>query len=143
MDTTIEVLRTDLERARQAARAGDMAAVLRELDQAAASLNADRLLTTTDAAHLLGIRSPNTVLAWCRTGYVRGVKRGGRTLIALSEIERIRDGDPVRASRAAEQMHDRAAPVGADQTMSDGEMEALHDARPGTLPWERAHEATG
>ena len=143
MDTTVEALRAELERARQAAHAGNMAAVLRELDNAIASLNADRLLTTMEAAHLLGIHSPNTVLAWCRTGYVRGVQRGGRTLIPLSEVERIGNGDPVRATRAADRLHDRAATLGADEAMSEAEMEQLHEARPGTLPWERAHEATG
>jgi Helix-turn-helix domain len=140
MDTTIETLRAELERARQAARAGDVATVLRELDQAVAALDADRLLTTTEAAHLLGIRSPNTVLAWCRTGYIQGAKRGGRTLIPLAEIERIRDGDPVRAHKAADQLHDRAAPLGADLPMNEAEMELLHGARPGKLPWERSPE---
>ena len=140
MNTTIEMLRAELERARQAARAGDTAGVLRELDRAVASLDVTRLLTTTEAAHLLGIRSPNTVLAWCRTGYLQGVKRGGRTLIPLAEIERIRDEDPVRAIKASDWLHDRAATPGGDAAMSEAEMEDLHDARRGTPPWERAPE---
>ena len=141
MDTTIETLRAELERARQAARAGDLATVLGELDHAVATLDADRLLTTTDAARLLGIRSPNTILAWCRTGYLRGVKRGGRTMIPLSEVERITDGAPLRAVKAAETLHDLASALGGDEGLSEAEMEQLHATRPGRLPWERAHEA--
>ncbi len=143
MGATMETLRAELERAREAARAGDLTAVLRELDQAVASLDDDRLLTTTEAARLLGIRSPNTVLAWCRTAYIRGIKRGGRTMIPLSEIERIRGGNPVRAIKVADQLHDRAAALGGDADMSEEELEQLHAGRPGRLPWERAHEATG
>jgi hypothetical protein len=91
----------------------------------------------------LGIRSPNTVLAWCRAGYIRGAERGGRTLIPLAEIERIRNGDSARAIKAADHLHDRAAPLGEDQPTSATEMELLHDARPGTLPWKHAHKAVG
>ena len=143
MDTTIETLRTELERARQAARAGGLATVLQELDHAVASLDADQLLTTTEAARLLGIRAPNTLLAWCRTGYITGVKRGGRTMISLAEIERIKDGNPVHAIRAADQLHDRAAELGSDEGLSDEEMEQFHLARPGSLPWERNHPGRG
>ena len=143
MSATIETLRGELERARQAARAGDLTAVLRELDEAVASLDDDLLLTTTEAARLLGIRSPNTVLAWCRTEYIRGLKRGGRTMIPLSEIERVRGGDPVRAIQVADQLHDRAAALGGDAELNDDELEQLHAGRPGRLPWEHAHEAAG
>jgi hypothetical protein len=143
MGATIETLRAELERARQAARAGDLTAVLRELDQAVASLDDDRLLTTTEAARLLGIRSPNTVLAWCRTAYIRGLKRGGRTMIPLSEVERIREEEPVRAIKASDQLHDRSATPAGEVELTDEELEQLHTARPGRLPWERAREATG
>jgi excisionase family DNA binding protein len=143
METTMDMLRTGLERARHAALDGDVPAVLRELDQAIASIEADRLLTTTEAARLLGIRSPNTILAWCRTGYVHGVKRGGRTLIPLSEVERIKDSDPVHATKVADDLHDRSAAIGSEGELTDAEMEVLHGTRPGSLPWERAQEATG
>ena len=143
MDATIDNLRAVLARAQHAAHDGNIPAVLKELARAVAAVDADRLLTTTEAAHLLGIRSPNTILAWCRTGYVQGVKRGGRTLVPLSEVERIRSEDRVRATKAADQLHDRSAEIGSEGALTEDEMETVHATRPGTLPWEHAQEAGG
>ncbi len=133
-------VRLDLERARQAAHQGDMGAVVETLDHALAQMDADRLLTTMETAHLLGIRSPNTVLAWCRTGYLHGVKRGGRTLVPLSEVERISMGDQVRATRISDQLHDLSADLGSDDGLSEEEKDLLHATRPGIPPWERAQK---
>jgi hypothetical protein len=141
MDTA--TVRLALERARQAARQGDMECVVQTLDHALAQIDADRLLTTMEAAQLLGIRSPNTILAWCRTGYLHGVKRGGRTLVPLSEVERIREGDAVRATHVSDQLHDQSVDLGSDEGLSQEEIDLLHATRPGMLPWERAREAAG
>ncbi len=141
MDTA--TVRLDLERARQAACWGDTAGVVATLDHALAQIDADQLLTTMEAAHLLGIRSPNTILIWCRTGYLQGVKRGGRTLVPLREVERIRESDPVRATRVSDQLHDLSADLGNAEGLSQEQMDLLHATRPGTLPWESAQEATG
>lgn len=72
-----------------------MTEALRQLDKALESIKVDRLLTSTEAAQLLRIRSSNTILGWCRTGYLHGVTRGSRTMIPLSEIERIQQGDQI------------------------------------------------
>ncbi len=136
-----DTLRADLLHIREVARGGDMAETVRQLDEVLTHIEPDRLLTSTEAAHLLGIRSPNTVLMWCRTGYLHGVKRGGRTLIPLSEVERIKkDGDKVRLDQALDRLHDEAEDFGSPRGMTEEEMEILHQSRPGILPWERASQ---
>lgn len=130
-------LRGELLQARQAAEDGNLAETVRQLNKALEQIEADHLLTSTEAARMLGVRSPNTILGWCRTGYLQGGKRGGRTMIPLAEVERIQDGDQARLVRALDEMHDQTAELGSDEGMSEEEMEVLHQTRPGTLPWER------
>lgn len=134
---TIGDLRGELLQARQAAQEGDLTETMRQLDRALERIEPDHLLTSAEAARLLGVRSPNTILGWCRTGYLRGVKRGGRTLVPLSEVERIQEGDQVRLIQALDALHDQTVELGSDEGMTDEEMELLHQTRPGTLPWER------
>jgi len=134
---TISDLRGELAQARRAAESGDLVETVRQLDKALEHIQPDRFLTTMEAARMLGVRSPNTILGWRRTGYIRGVKRGGRTMIPLSEVERIQDGDQVRMIRALDELHDHTEGLGSDEGLSEEEMEALHQARPGVLPWER------
>jgi len=138
-----DTLRADLLHIREAAQGGDMIETVRQLDKVLSHIEPDHLLTSTEAAHLLGVRSPNTVLLWCRTGYLHGVKRGGRTLVPLSEVERIKDGDKVRLDRALDRLHDEAEDFGSPRDMTEDEMEMLHQARPGTLPWARPVRNSG
>jgi len=93
------------------------------------------LLTTAEAAAALGIRSINTVKRWVKIGYINGVQRNGRTMIPVSEVERIRDDDRVRAQRALGKLQEEIADFGHDLT--DAEMIALKETRPGRPPWER------
>ncbi len=116
------------ERAREAANR--IRAALREAEQ-------DDFLTTTEAAHALGIRSINTIKVWVKTGYLKGKRIGGRTLIPQSEIERIQNSDQVRGIQTLDRLHDQIADFGADEGMSEEQLEMLHQSRPGVLPWER------
>lgn len=133
---TIDTLRGELLQVRRAAQEGNVTETLRQLDKVLEHIKPDRLLTSTEATRLLGIRSSNTVLSWCRRGYVHGVKRGSRTMIPLSEVERIQEGDQVRMIRALDELHGQAEDIGSDEGMTDEEMESLHQSRPGVLPWE-------
>ncbi len=96
----------------------------------------DHLLTTTEAAAALGVKSVNTVKYWCKSGYIHGIKRNGRTLVSLSEIERIKEDDRVRAIRAVDRQHDLTEGFGPDG-LSDEELRSLSASRPGKLPWQR------
>ena len=99
---------------------------------------ADRrsLLTTAEAAAALGIRSINTVKRWVKIGYINGVQRNGRTMIPVSDVERIRDDDRVRAQRALSKLQEEIADFGGDG-LTDEEMEGLRATRPGRPPWEK------
>lgn len=63
------------------------------------------------------------------------MQRKERTLIPVSEIERIRDDDRVRAQRAVSKLHEEIADFGRELT--DSELLAQKAGRPGRLPWER------
>ncbi len=93
------------------------------------------LLTTSEAAEALGVHSVNTVKYWVKTGYIQGVKRNERTMIPLSEIERITGDDRVRRIRVAGELDDATRELG--RPMTDDEMQDLEAARPGKVPWAR------
>jgi hypothetical protein len=136
MHMSIQRLREDLLQARQAAEAGDTATTVQRLDDALRALEPDSLVTAAEAARLLGVRSVNMVKLWCKMGYLHGAQRGGRTLIPVAEIERIYDSDQVRGIRASDAMHDAIADFGAEEGLTDEQLEILHDRRPGRLPGE-------
>jgi hypothetical protein len=138
---SIRKLREELLQARQAAAAGDTAATVQRLDDALRELEPPSLVTTAEAARLLGVRSVNTIKFWCKTGYLHGIQRGGRTLIPIAEIERIHDSDHVRAVRAADAMHDAIADFGVEEGLTDEQLADLASSRPGTLPWKRAQSS--
>ncbi len=132
-----EQLRQDLRVVIEQAEAGNTAEVVRTAQKALQELESDRLLTTTEAAEALGVRSINTVKLWCRNGFLASVQRGNRTMIPLAEVERVRESKRVRAIRAADKLHDASSEFGVMEGLSNEEMEQLSAARPGRLPWQR------
>lgn len=94
-------------------------------------------LSTGEAAEILGVKSINTIKAWCKTGYIKGAQVGGRVKIPRSEVERIRDSDPVRAVRASDKLHEASSELGADGNLTPQQVHDLAASRPGTLPWKR------
>jgi hypothetical protein len=133
---TIQGLRESLEQIRSYVEAGatdkalnKIAATLRELDK-------ERLLTTTEAAELLGIRSVNTLKLLLRLEQVPTVRRGNRTMIALGELEKVRHNERVRGLRASDLAHDATEDLGVPGGLSPAQLEELEAARPGALPWQ-------
>lgn len=116
-------------------QAGDTQAALAKIAQARREADPDTLLTTTEAAQLLGIRSVNTVKRWLHSGYLQGVQIDSRTMIPLTEIDRIRDSDRVRTIRVSDRLHDASSEFGDDEGMSDEQMLNLVASRPGKPPW--------
>lgn len=99
----------------------------------------DTLVTTTQAAQLLGIGSINTIKSMVRHGEITGGRKiGNRTMIPLREIKRLQATDIVRDLRAIT----NAMTLGAlpderheDTRMSREQMDILAAGRPGTPPW--------
>ena len=106
------------------------------LKRALREAEARGLLTTAEAAEALGIRSINTVKRWVKIGYIHGVKRNERTMIPVSEVERIQNDDRVRAQRALSKLHEEIADFGGPDGLTQDEMDGLRAGRPGRLPWE-------
>jgi hypothetical protein len=95
------------------------------------------LLTTTEAAEVLGIRSVNTLKVLLRTENVPTVKHGNRTMIPFGELVSLRSSERLRNLRAVDRLHDEIADLGADRGMTDEQLDALNAGGPGTLPWKR------
>ena len=108
-------------------------AALEEADQ-------EEYLTTAEAARALGIRSVNTIKLWVKTGYLIGRRLGGRTLIPLSEIERLEHDERVRVLRAVGRLHEETSNLGREEGMTPEELRSLEEGRPGILPWQRERE---
>ena len=135
---TITELRDVLDRIEQMIENREYDAIPDVIAQAKRELTEDRYVTTTQAKELLGIGSVNTVKAMVAQGEIRGVtKHGNRTMIPLSEIQRLQDSEIVRGIQASDRAHDASAMLGNDAGMSDEELEILSASRPGKSPWQQ------
>ena len=133
---SLKNLRKELEEIRTYAREGDLAQVVHTVDRALHTLDSDQLVTTTEAAQLLGIRSVNTLKLLVRRGGIQYEMHGNRMMIPLAELERIQDSPAVRGIRASDRAHDAAEGLGPAEGLTPAQMDDLEAARPGQLPWE-------
>jgi excisionase family DNA binding protein len=127
-------------RARAQAEARHEDQIVRELDGVLAEIDSgETLLTTTEAATKLGIRSVNTIKAMVHAGQIQARKVGTHYRIPLAEIERLQNDPAIRGLQATSRIHAQLdAEFGPGMALSDEEMCILSDSRPGTLPWKRA-----
>ena len=96
---------------------------------------ADPLITTTEAAQLLGVRSVNSIKRWVREGLLEGYRRGGRVLVSRNSVERMVHESAITRQRDYE--HGLAAALAP---FDGGEQAAVEDDLPsvthrGRTPW--------
>jgi excisionase family DNA binding protein len=132
----LDRLRDGLTAAREHVLAGESTQAVAAIDRALDELAPPRLLTTTEAAQMLGVRSVNTVKLWCRNGALDCCTVGNRVMVPLDEVERFKDDARVRDIRALHELHDSFAELGPDDPMSEEELAILSASRPGRLPWQ-------
>jgi excisionase family DNA binding protein len=137
---TLAVVRERVLRARAQAVAHHEDEIVRELDEALAELDGgETLLTTSEAAAKLGIRSVNTIKAMVHAGRIHARMVGTHYRIPLTEIERLRGDPTIRGLQASSRVHEQLdAEFGPASVLTDDELQILEDSRPGTLPWQRA-----
>lgn len=117
-------------------RRGETAQALAVAEQARAALADDPLLTTGEAAALLGVRSVNTVKSMARGGDLPFERRGNRMLIRHSAVERAMETEATRRLRRIEAAHAETAVLGHEGSLTEADHDDL-DADAGQLPWRR------
>jgi len=124
-----------LDEADAAANNADLETVRAKLGQLRALVGSEQLLTTGEAATLLGIRSVNTVKALARAGKLPFLQEPGKQmrlpLAAVLDFKATRD---FRQLAVSEHAHDETADLGSD----DVPPEVLEDMAPapGSVPWQ-------
>ncbi|MGE3273325.1 MAG: helix-turn-helix domain-containing protein [Chloroflexota bacterium] len=111
---------------------GDVAAVLgraiSELHSADVP-SARSLVTTGEAAQLLGVRSVNTIKRWAADGILDGFRRGGRVLVTRASVERMLSDSRLSLHQRRERELDAAlAPFDAGDD--------LPESTPSTSTWD-------
>lgn len=129
-------LRKELEAIRDQAREGNLAQVVEGVDRALHAIEDTRLLTTTQAAELLGVRSVNTLKLLVRRSGIHYELHGNRMMIPIRELERIQQSPEVRGIRASDRAHDVMDETAPPVELSDEELDELEATRPGRPPWE-------
>lgn len=133
----VNEIREHVAAARALLDAGDTEGAQRHLGMVANQLAPDRMLTTSEAAELLGIRSKNTIKAMARRGQIAATLVGTRYLIPVAEIARLQDAPVLHELRGIERDYDATAFPGSDDPVGDEEMASLRAGETGTLPWRR------
>jgi hypothetical protein len=132
---TISELRKALEEIRTHAEEGDLEEVIQATDHAIHELDSSRLLTTREAADMLGIRSVNTLKLLVLQKGIPYQMNGNRMMIPLAELERIQDSTEVRGIRDTDRIHDSIGDLGPIVGLTPEQLDDLAAAQPGRLPW--------
>lgn len=134
---SISDVRRNLNAIKASAEAGQLDQVVERVNDALQALDDQRLLTTAEAAALLGIRSVNTLkLLVLRLG-IPYVRHGNRMMLALGDVERLQRDQVVADVRASDSAHDDIDLLGAADDLTRVQMDALEAGRPGIPPWQR------
>ncbi|HEY8745745.1 MAG TPA: hypothetical protein VIU62_21880 [Chloroflexota bacterium] len=93
------------------------------------------MLTTTETAAYLNIRSVNTVKVLIRRLNVPHEMHGSRMMVPIAALDALQDDALVRGIRASDRAHDATAALDDDAAPTDDQLEALEQGRPGVVPW--------
>jgi excisionase family DNA binding protein len=111
------------------------AEVERALGEAVASAPRE-MLTTTEAAALLGVRSINTIKRWASEGRLEGFRLGSRVLVSRQSVEQMRQDAALGRQRAYEQgLAEALAPLSATAEDADDVAALTGQAHQGRKPW--------
>ena len=96
------------------------------------------VMTTGEAARLLGIRSINTIKRWAIYGLLEGYRRGVRILVSRASVERLMDTPTVADQKRFEADQDKALDA---FDLGDDEPLPL-TPWPGRKPWEEGADGS-
>ena len=117
------------------AEGGDVAAIKERVGRLLDLLKPDSLLTTGEAAEMLGIRSRNTIKAMIARGDLQAEKHGSRFLIPLDAVQRAQESQATRELRALETLHEQTRAL--DVPTTEETLVMLDAGQPGMYPWQR------
>jgi alkylated DNA nucleotide flippase Atl1 len=129
----IDELERDLETLRALAEHSGDDDARRAVERILRRLQPGQTVTTTEAAHLLGIRSINTLKALVVSQQVPYTRVGNRMMISLSEVLKLKDSQWVKYIRESSEADEEMG----GSPLSQEELDGLSASRPGTLPWKR------
>jgi hypothetical protein len=132
-------LHNELIGARKELEEGHPDKALERIDRALEELDTS-LLTTTQAKEWLGLGSVNTLKLLVRKAGLHVEMHGNRMMIPRTELEKLQDSPLVRGIRAADRLHEESADLGVPEGLSDDQLQALEDARPGALTWNNSRQ---
>lgn len=135
---SISDVRRNLNAIKESAQAGHLDEVVEQVNDALQALDEQRLLTTTEAAALLGIRSVNTLKLLIRRLDIPYVRHGNRMMISLDDVERLQQSQVVQGVRASDAAHDAMDHLGGADALTQSKLDDLTKSRPGRELWRRS-----
>lgn len=124
-----------LHQARELLSQGKTAEAMELLEELEELWRPEQTVTTTEAAHFLGIRSINTLKALLKAEGIPTTRNGNRIMVPVGVLLSLKNSRLARRLQASDASH--ATSFDDDTPLSQGEMDILHDTRPGTLPWQQ------